>query len=349
MQVGGRTFRVGSGLTVFLAISIVSALAIFIFTADPGTWSGLKRMRPEFIALASVLMVLQWSLNGIRFRMLVNSLGNDVSFMTSLKAFMTNIFLGAVTPSQTGGGPMQIYVLSRAGVPVSQAFAGCLMGAVLTVICLVSSAFTVLLLSPGLRSEFGPHMTGILLAAVIVFGVLVTVFILSLTRTRTLKRLIGRVLLAVMRALRIDRRIGFTKRVLGGVDQYRESMAVFARTKKSRLFAALLITMAAIATNALIAPALLSGLNIDYNIATVYPAQFILFFIAYFGPTPGASGIAEFSNYWILTTLSIQPNMLGVYTVLWRFFTIFRGVTVGGLILLTLLPRGKALPGAESV
>jgi uncharacterized protein (TIRG00374 family) len=341
MQIGGRTFRVGSGLMVFLAISVLSALAVIFLTADPGTWTGLKFMRPGFIGLATGLMVIQWCLNAIRFRILVNSLGEGVSFTTSFRAFMTNIFLGAVTPSQTGGGPMQIFVLNRAGVPVSKAFAGCLMGAILTVICLVSSALIVLVSSPALRSEFGPRMTGILLSAVIVFGALVVLFVLSLTRTQGMKRLIGRTLLAAMRALRIEKRIGFTKRVLGGVDQYRESMSVFARTKRSRILLALLITLAAIATNALIAPVLLSGLNIGYEMATIYPAQFILFFIAYFGPTPGASGIAEFSNFWILTTLRIQPNMLGVYTVLWRFFTIFIGVAVGGLVVLSLIPGRK--------
>ena len=134
----------------------------------------------------------------MRVRILVNSLGQDVSFMTSFKAFMTNIFLGAVTPSQTGGGPMQIFVLNRAGVPVSRAFAGCLMGAVLTVVCLVSSALVVMVSSPALRSEFGPRMTGILVSAVVVFAVLVLAFIVSVTRTDLVKRLIGRVLLAVI-------------------------------------------------------------------------------------------------------------------------------------------------------
>jgi uncharacterized protein (TIRG00374 family) len=192
-------------------------------------------------------------------------------------------------------------------------------------------------------------MTGILISAVIVFGSLVFVFILSVTRTGMVKRLIGRVLLAVMRAFRVEKRMGFTKRVMGGVDQYRESMSILARTRKSRIFVTLLITMAAISTNALIAPVLLSGLNIEYEMSTIYPAQFILFFVAYFGPTPGASGIAEFSNFWILTTLDIQPNMLGVYTVLWRFFTIFIGVSVGGLLVLSLIPRRRAAPGPESV
>lgn len=349
VRIGDRHYRVRSGLTIFLGISVVSALAIIFLTANPETWASLRRMRPAYVALASLLMVAQWCINAVRFKILVNSLDNDVDFLTSLRAFMANVFLGAVTPSQTGGGPMQIYVLNRAGVSVAKAFAGCLMGAVLTVICLVSSTLAVLLSSPVLRSEFGPRMTGILISAVVVFGLLVLMFVLSIFRTALVKRLIGRALLAVLGAFRVPSRIGFTKRVLGGVDQYRDSMSVFARTRKHKILLALALTMAAVATNALIAPVLLSGLNIEYVPFTIYPAQFILFFIAYFGPTPGASGIAEFSNYWMLTTLNVQPNMLGVYTVLWRFFTIFIGVAVGGLVVLSLIRRRRTAPEPDSI
>ena len=95
MQVGERKYSVRTGLLVFLAISVVSALVILFLTADPGTWTGLRHMRPGFIALACALMVAQWCFNAIRFKILVNSLGDKVAFTTSLKAFLTNIFLGA--------------------------------------------------------------------------------------------------------------------------------------------------------------------------------------------------------------------------------------------------------------
>lgn len=339
MQIGGGRHKIGSGLTLFLAISVTSAIVVIFLTADESTWTSLAGMRRGHIALAGALMVAQWCLNAVRFRILVNSLGNEVSFATSFKAFMANIFMGAVTPSQTGGGPAQIYILHRDGVPVARAFAGCLMGAVLTVICLVASALTVLVSNPGLRADFGARMTGILIAAVLVFCLLVVTFVLSIVRTGLMKRVIGRTLLAIMGVLRIGKRTAITERVLDGIDQYRESMAVFARTRKRRILLALFFTMAAIATNALIAPALLAGLDVEFDFRTLYPAQFILFFIAYFGPTPGASGIAEFSNLWLLTTLSIQPNMLGIYTVLWRFFTVFIGVAVGGLVIMSVIAR----------
>ena len=67
----------------------------------------------------------------------------------------------------------------------------------------------------------------------------------------------------------------------------------------------------------------------------------MLLFIAYFGPTPGASGIAEFTNYWMLTSLRVDPGVLGIYTVMWRFFTSYAGVAVGGLVTLTCIPRAQ--------
>jgi len=98
-------------------------------SALPAPGRGSRRPARRFLrrlatglALACALMVGQWCLNAARFKILVNSLDNRVGFVTSLKAFMANVFISAITPSQTGGGPVQIYILSRAGVPVARGF-----------------------------------------------------------------------------------------------------------------------------------------------------------------------------------------------------------------------------------
>jgi uncharacterized protein (TIRG00374 family) len=341
MRVGNRNYRVGTGLSIFLAISVLSALAIFFLAADTGSWKDFRRIAPGHTALAALLMVTQWCLNALRFKILLNSLGCGVTFGTSFKAFMSNVFMAAITPSQTGGGPMQIYVLSRSGVSVARAFAGCLMGAVLTVVSLLSTTTAILVFSPGFREELGRHLAGVLLAAVIVCSLLASLFLLSLFRIDLVKQLVGRSLLVILRFLRAERRLALTKRVLGGIDQYRKSIAMFARARKRRVVLALFVTLACLATNSLIAPVLIDGLGVDQDFSATYLAQPILFFIAYFGPTPGASGIAEFSNYWLLTSLDIDQGMLGVYTVLWRVFTIFIGVAVGGLVVLSIIPRSR--------
>jgi uncharacterized protein (TIRG00374 family) len=341
MRVGDRDYRVKPGLTIFLALSVVSAVVIIYLATDPGTWTHLKELRPQYGVLAALLMVIHWCSNAIRFRILVNSLDNDVSLMDSFKAFMANVFMAAVTPSQTGGGPMQIYMLKRAGVPIAKGFAGCLMGGVLSVFCLMTSTLIVMLVRPSVKAEFGEHLGGIWTSVVVVFLAVVVLFLISVLRVNWIKQIIGRGLLVLTLVVKTERRIAFTKRVLGGVDQYRESLGIFARAKKSRVAIALLFTLIGLGANSLIALVLLSGLNVEYHALNVFLVQFILFFITYFVPTPGASGIAEFSSYWLLSSLQVQPNILGIYTVMWRFFTSFIGVTVGGLVILSLVSQRK--------
>jgi uncharacterized protein (TIRG00374 family) len=211
------------------------------------------------------------------------------------------------------------------------------MGAVLSVFSLLASTLVILFLRPSLRAELGRHLAGVIIAASIVFSVLVLLFLLSIFQIGLVKQMIGRSLLMIMRVFKIERRAAITKRVLGGIDQYRDSMSLFAAARKRRVLLALLFTLACVGTNSMIAPVLLAGLGVEQNVLNVYLAQPILFFIAYFGPTPGASGIAEFSNYWMLSSLDIPPNMLATYTLLWRFFTSFIGVAIGGLAVLTLV------------
>jgi uncharacterized protein (TIRG00374 family) len=343
MRVGNKDYRVKPGLTIFLGISVTSALVIFFLTTDTGNLADLRWIRPQYAALAAVLMLTHWSLNAIRFKILVNSLGNNVSFRVSLKAFMANVFAAAITPSQTGGGPLQIYVLNRAGVPIAQGFTGCLMGAILSAFTLLASAAIVLAVRPGLRVQLGERLGGVVISVLVVFLIAVGLFVLSVFKTGLVKRLIGRSLLAITRVVKSERRVAITKRVLGGVDQYRKGLSILLRTKKKRVILSLLFTFAGLAVNCLISVVLLTGLGVHQHALDIYLAQFILFFIVYFGPTPGASGIAEFSSYWMLSSLSTESNVLGIYTVMWRVFTSFTAVAVGGIIVLTLIPRRRGL------
>jgi uncharacterized protein (TIRG00374 family) len=347
MRIGNRVYRIKPGLTIFLVLSVLSALVIFFVGAEPGTWTSIRHIRPEYALLAAAAMMCHWGFNALRFRILVNSLDNNVSFRTSLKAFMANVFVSAVTPSQTGGGPIQIYILNRAGVPIAKGFTGCLMGAVMAVFWLLTSTIVILIAKPGLRAEFGGRLTGILVSVVVVFGILALLFLLSLFKIKLVKNLLGRVLLTLLRVVGSERRLAFTKRVLGGLDQYRECMSTFFRVRKLRLLVALGLTLASLAANSAISVVLLTGLGVDFDVLNVYLAQFILFFIAYFGPTPGASGIAEFSTFWILSSLNVRSDILGVYTVMWRVFTSFIAVAVGGIIILTLIRgSGRSRPAA---
>jgi len=341
MLIGGRRYNIKLGLAVFLGISVVTAAVILYLGVDRTTWPALGRIKVRYGALAAGLMIAQWLLNGLRFQILINSFPEKVSFATSFKAFMANVFLAAMTPSQTGGGPLQIYVLNRAGVPVAKAFAGCLMGAVLSVICLVASNLVVLGFSADLRAGMGHHVGTVFTIALAVLVGLAAVFLLSLVRIGWLKHGAGWLFLTLARPASAGRKYSGTRRLMRGMDQYRASMLAFAGAKRSRVVAAALVTLLAMTLNAAIAPALLAGLNAGGAPAKVFLMQYVVFFIAYFSPTPGASGVAELSNYWLTASAGVQANVLGVFTVIWRFFNSFLGVGVGAAVVLSMLGKWK--------
>jgi hypothetical protein len=345
MRVGEQTYPIRLGLSVFLAISVGSAVAILFLGADRTTWSHLGQIRPQYALLAGALVVLQWLLNSLRFQILVNSFEGRVSFGTSFRAFMANVFMSSVTPSQTGGGPLQIYILNKAGLPVARAFAGCLMGAVLSVTCLLLSNAVVLAFSGDLRSGMGHHVTGVLTVAVAVFAILVLLFAISLVRMQWIKRILARILVLSSGLTKVKAGYSTTKKLLKGLDQYGECMHAFGGAKKHRVLLAGLLTLSGLWANALVAPVLLAGLNVHQKLTAVFMTQFVIFFITYFSPTPGASGIAEFSSYWLVASVGGRNSMLSMYTVLWRFFTCFLGVGVGAAVVLHQISRrGRGKP-----
>jgi uncharacterized protein (TIRG00374 family) len=334
MRLGGKEYRIKTGLTIFLIVSTISALALFYRGVDKDTWVSLRQIRPEYGLLALVSMIGYWCLNGLKFQILVIGLGDHVSFWNSFKAFVANLFLGAVTPFQTGGGPLQIYILSRAGVPIARAFSACLVGAMLTILSLVSSTIVILLFAKNLGFEFGQFMSAIFSTVSLIFLVALVLFVLSLFKIEIFKRIIGGSLNFLTRG-----KSTLAERVIGGLDQYSECMAIYARARKRVLVIAFFLTVLSIGMLSLVAPLILAGLNVQHDTPKVFLIQFILNFIVYFSPTPGGSGVAEFSSYWMMT--SFAENLLEIYTLTWRFFTNFIGVGLGGLIVLSLFRREK--------
>jgi len=78
----------------------------------------------------------------------------------------------------------------------------------------------------------------------------------------------------------------------------------------------------------IIAIALSPGINFDLFLGL----QIIQYFLIYFAPTPGASGLAEVSSTWLMNKI-MAADVLVFYAVLFRLFTTISGAIVGGIVL----------------
>ncbi len=74
--------------------------------------------------------------------------------------------------------------------------------------------------------------------------------------------------------------------------------------------------------------------------------QIIQYFIIYFAPTPGASGLAEMSSTWLMQTI-MSAQMLVFFAIIYRFLTTMLGAIIGGGILLLDLREWSKIPRTE--
>ncbi|HMB69908.1 MAG TPA: lysylphosphatidylglycerol synthase domain-containing protein, partial [bacterium] len=104
---------------------LVAALAVAGFAAAVVGRGGFDALRsgvnpdPKMLGVGLLLMVVDVWLGGLRVHHLANRLCSRVTFMDGIRADLANRCLAGITPWQTGGGAAQLYVLQRAGLPLS--------------------------------------------------------------------------------------------------------------------------------------------------------------------------------------------------------------------------------------
>jgi len=331
LEIAGRKINVKRGLELFIGITALSITLFLIFTGVEMIRYMLS-LKPRYLALLISLSLSMWVFSALKFHLLLLGTGERVSFWRSFQAFMSNLFMGAITPSQTGGGIAQMYVLSRGGVPLSKAFIACATGAGLTMLSLFSSALVIIALNHSLLFELGYALRAAFIFAAFFFVFFLSAFALAIAKMDLFKRMVGVGALAIFKGLRLRRRITYTKRILRTLNLFTECVKLYTTTHRHLTVLALLLSYISLAIYCFIASAALYGLGVRHKVLQVFLIQVVLSFIAYFSPSPGASGVAEGGSYLLMAGIIPNPALRGAYTLIWRLFTSYLGVTVGGLI-----------------
>ena len=110
------------GFRLFVLLSLLGFVTIFFFTTTGESLKALQSVKAHFLLLALLLVVVDFLLGGLRiYVFFTKEILKKISLLDCIKANLANIFVAAVTPSNTGGGPAQLYILTRRGVPLSGA------------------------------------------------------------------------------------------------------------------------------------------------------------------------------------------------------------------------------------
>lgn len=271
------------------------------------------------------LVGIDFLLGGLRYSLYLDGrILSRVTLWDCMRANWANIFLGAVTPCQTGGGPAQIYMLWRGGARVPEAMLVAMVNFAATLVFFIVSAVTALLAVP--PTLFGPGLAPLLRIGFVVIVAATGLVLALLFRPRIAGRLLALVPGARWRA-----------RLMTGLETslivYESSFRRLRRERRALLALSCLLTIVLFANKYLVGYIIARALQQDAPWPLFIGLHCIHYFLIYFAPTPGASGISEFSSVLLMERIMSRDSLV-LYAVAWRIFTTVIGAVIGGAVLL---------------
>jgi len=322
------------GLNIFFGLSLASVAIIFVFTDLGDTRDALSRVQPLFLIVAIGLGFLDWMGGGLRLVVLSRGLSQRLQFRTGVRAAMANVAMGAMTPSQAGGGPAQVFVLYKGGVPFMEAMSVSLMTFMVTMIFFIIAAVTLVVLGID-ESITNANVRGMLRYGVglfLLFAVMFISFISSPRLTRTVVRWVLN-FISLFRSKHLLHAEGRANRIFQATDEFHRINVVFLREHFPTLVLSVVITAALFGFKCLSAYFVVRGLGVDAAVGDVVAVQILILLAVYFFPTPGGAGAAEFGSAVLMASI-VPFGLLPVFVILWRIVLMYFPVIIGSIVMI---------------
>ena len=310
---------------IFAALIIATFWFVFKDQDIGQIFDVAKSANPWFLLLGVFFMLMYFAMEAINIKSILKSFGEKLSFWKSYKFTMIGFFFAAITPSATGGQPLEVYYMAKEKIPAAHSALALLVqvcGIQISTMLLGTISMvlnTNLLTGPVLwLSIFGFVINGIALAAL-----LVCIFNNKLTRN------------LVNGFMSFLKHIGFKKienkreKVEQSLDQYAEG-AKYMKTHKKEFLMAIFRVFIQFCFYFSVPYCIYRAFGLEgMSFFEIFALQAILFMATSALPLPGAIGASE-SVFLNLFGLAFGAELLPSAMLL------NRGVTFYLFVLITL-------------
>lgn len=331
-----------AGSAAFLGLTV--AIFWYQFHRIPaGEWGPpWDQLRWRYLFLILLCLPVETLASGFRIWVLCRVLQPGVGLWTCLKAEWANVAIAMLTPSQSGGGPGQIYMLNRGGASVGTALTISLLSFVGTMVGLLCMGLYSLLAS-------GIGHTGLLFAgAVWAITSISAAMVLAAVSPGVFRSLLGASSRALCRMRggqhllhdwwppgdprtgpAVDRMDPMAATLVDIIYTYREDVGRFLRSGKTAFAWVCLLSLLFLFSRALMPYLCMRFLGVGTStLRHVVELQMALIFLVFFAPTPGGAGLAEAASLSIMADI-VPAGFAPYYNLLWRFSTLYLAAIAG--------------------
>jgi uncharacterized protein (TIRG00374 family) len=331
--------RVAGGLGAFLILGGLGAWAAS--RLDPrgafSLQSLLDAVPGGLLALALVLVTLDFVLGGTRLHVWLRRLVPGTPWSVALKTYLVNLFAASISPMGSASGPAQLAVMARYGVAPAKGLAALLVNFIglLSAFVLIGGASGTYLLA----SARLPGTAGGVVRALLLVVTATTVLVVVIVGNPRAGAGLARRLLAMGNGGggRLSRGLvrlgGMMER---GVADYEAALAALRSGWYRPLTVATALSALMLLNKCAVGYLLAVGMGYDGSYVEVAARQSLQWLLIYFSPSPGGSGIAEATVPAFLGGI-IPAGRIVEYTILWRGVTALFGAIVGGVVAASVL------------
>ena len=320
-------------------LGIVVVIAGMFLTSGADAFAMIRDIPVSCYPLFLALTAGAWLFNGARTWALSRGMGYPLSFMCSAGVALSAEFGIAASPGGVGGAGVRLALLRKAGIPFAVGTGMMALDFLMDILFLamiVPFAVYAALTDAFWRNMAAECLSGISLAGICVWTAALAVAAIvclvlkrtgmslfqSVTRTDygRKKRVHGR---ARFLRLQVSLRFREARRAAGGM----------LRRRRSELAVTFLFAMAQWTCRYSILPLLVVMLrdSNDYAVLPLFVFQGFLFMLALLVVVPGGGGSVEALSFFLLPRL-VPGNIVGIVTLVWRFFTYHLYLIAGGTV-----------------
>ena len=317
---------------LYIAATMIAVLLFGLFNQQFGNvFRTISNLTPGFLSLGVAVSLVYFLFEGEIFRLLLRSQGYRISVGQGLKNALLGLYYSYITPSSTGGQPMQAaYLLRDDKIPVGISTAAL----IIKFMCFQCAFVLVSVVSfVGMYGNLSANNPGII--PFIVLGLIINgcsiLFFASLFYKPVLHVLCRFAKWLVGRFSFLRKRTG----LLGSIDRFETDFSSYTddfQGKQKSLIAGVLLSI----------PQFILQMSVIYFIFRAFgyhnvsyleivAVQSLLQVSVSFMPMPGASGAQEIGFSSFFRNYFVNDDLYAAVMV-WRFFTYYLVVIAGALL-----------------
>lgn len=293
----------GSILTSLFVIG--SFIFLIIHYSDKTNWSFISQLDYKYLLLGLVLFFLYHSFDMLRLKTIAEGYKIKYSYTYAYATSFIATFGATVTPAHIGGELIIFYMLNRLGVKGHKIWG--------TILFKTVSGFSFFLVALPIFLVYTFTNEEVLKKVFILFLIFLIFSLISFPLIKWFQRW--------------QRHSSLKKTV----KLYCYSLIYFWKYKKKAFLKACLFSILLYITFLSFAPVLLKAFRLDFDLLDIYMIQLPLIYAIFTSPTPGGSGVGELGGVAIFQGLIPSP-LLGLFVIVWRFFSQYLGATIGGIL-----------------